>query len=88
MKEFFKHFETSNAQEREKMAEELKEMYFNNLKEEGEAWAKFLSNRRSTNAKKSYSTAIQRLGAIQGVFQILGIDWENLEKEFHNKQEG
>lgn len=70
MEEFFKHFETSNAQEREEIANKLKEFYFYILSEDS----------------KTYREAITREETARIIFDIMGIDWEELDDEHFNKR--
>lgn len=75
----FAHFETSSRWEREEIAAQLQTMYNAILTRENET---FSALRRATPevypaAQIIHAECIGKLGAIQGVFEILGIEYES-----------
>lgn len=73
----FKYFEESTRQEREQIAQELKALYNGILEDERETFATlYNSKRRTPTQKQAYFEAVQRVGTIQAVFEILHIDYE------------
>lgn len=73
MTSFFKYFEESSRLEREKIAEELKELYRWAVEDERETLAETRDNPKSQKARENYNLAVQRLGAIMDIFEILHI---------------
>lgn len=74
----FAHFETTFRQEREEIAAQLRTMYNAILTGENET---FSTLREATPeaypaAQIAHAESIGKLGAIQGVFEILGIEYE------------
>lgn len=73
----FKYFEESTRQEREAIADELKALYNGILEDERETFATLYNSKRKTPAQKqAYFEAVQRVGTIQTVFEILHIEYE------------
>lgn len=73
MTSFFKYFEESSRVERENIAEELKELYRLAVDDERKLLAETRRNRKSQKARENYDLAVQRLGAIMDIFEILHI---------------
>lgn len=73
MTSFFKYFEESSRVERENIAEELKELYNGAVEDEKETLSETRMNPRSHKARENYNLAVQRLGAIMDIFEILHI---------------
>lgn len=73
MTSFFKYFEESSRVERENIAEELKELYRVAVDDERKLLAETRRNRKSQKARENYDLAVQRLGAIMDIFEILHI---------------
>lgn len=86
MEDFFKHFETSNAQEREEIANKLKEFYFYILSEDSKTYREYISNSQSDSTLRAYREAITREETTRIIFDIMGIDWEKLDDEHFNKR--
>ena len=79
--EFFKYFETTNRAERESIAYVLIRMYNGAIDAENEEFALLQacpdSKRAIKEAQKAeFLSASARLGAIQGIFTTLGIEYE------------
>ena len=74
MKNFFEYLETSTWQERKTIETELKELYNGALKDMLYCFSLINIKR---NAKNDYLEAVQRVGAIEQVFDILHIEYEN-----------
>lgn len=66
-KPFFHHLETSSRQEREEIATQLKG-YYNTLL--------YLENEAYHTGGVAYAEALSKLAALQGAFELLGIDFE------------
>lgn len=73
MASFFKYFEESSRLEREKIAEELKELYREAVEDERKQFAETRRNPRSHKARENYCEAVQVLGTIIDIFEILHI---------------
>lgn len=73
----FKYLETCNQQEKECIESKLKKLYLGALEDEKNCFAEMQRNKRSHKAKNNYFESVQRLGAIQDIFDILHIDYEN-----------
>ena len=73
---FFKYLEESTRQEREAIAAELKAEYNGILRDEQETFAELRRNENSAEIVQAYFEAVQRLGTIQAIFEILHIDYE------------
>ena len=86
MESFFKYFEESSRIERERIAEELKDLYRGAVEDENEQHASLRMNPRSHKARENYYQAVQRLGAIIDIFDILHIvDYDEELFEFANE---
>lgn len=89
-KGFFQQLETSNAQERQQIADNLKRLYNRWYKEENETfWYKeenetFAEMRTAkkgkeyNEAQRRYIAAVSKLEAVQAVFAELGIEFDGL----------
>ena len=82
---FFNHFETSSRAEREAMASELIQMYNSAVDTENEAFFALISCPDCESSQKpalrnEYFAASGKLGMLQGVFTVLGIEFEPGEK--------
>lgn len=81
MTTLFNHFESTNQRERAEIARNLQTLYNRWYQEENET---FLAMRDAkgtaefTNAQKNYIAAVSKLGAIQAVFNELGVEFEGL----------
>lgn len=75
-KGFFDYIEHSTWQEKDEIADELKAMYNRILEDEQELFADVRDSKRDGKAKHRYLEAVQRVGTIQGVFDILHIEFE------------
>lgn len=73
---FFKYLEESTRQEREAIAAELKAEYNGILRDEQETFTELRRNENSAEIVQAYFEAVQRLGTIQAIFEILHIDYE------------
>lgn len=81
MKGFFYQYDTSNRQEREQIAENLKRLYNRWYQEENEAFAeqrRAAKGKAYNEAQKRYIAAVSKLGAIQAVFAEMGIEFDGL----------
>ena len=80
-KGFFQQLETSNAQERQQIADNLKRLYNRWYQEENETFAEMRTAKKGkayNEAQRRYIAAISKLGAVQAVFAELGIEFEGL----------
>ena len=76
-KGFFQQLETSSAQERQQIADNLKRLYNRWYKEENETFAEMRTAKKGkeyNEAQRRYIAAVSKLGAVQAVFAELGID--------------
>ena len=71
----FKHIETCTQQEKQAIATEVMGLYKESLLDEQECFGRAVSNRKSMKLKREYMKAVQRLGAIQDVFDLLHISY-------------
>lgn len=85
MKNFFYKFEASTQAEREEMAVALKSLFFGALNDENETFHAHRQNKKSATARTAYFEAIQRVGAVQEVLEILGVDCLQLLNEYNEK---
>ena len=80
-KGFFQQLETSSAQERQQIADNLKRLY---NRWEQEARGKLAEMRTAkkgkayNEAQRRYIAAVSKLGAVQAVFAELGIEFDGL----------
>ena len=74
----FSHFETTSRQEREEIAAQLRTMYNAIITAENETFSILREATPDTYpaAQIAYAESIGKLAAVQGVFQILGIEYE------------
>lgn len=74
----FAHFETTSRQEREEIAAQLRTMYNAILTGENETFAALRGATPGTypTAQIAHAENIGKLAAVQGVFEILGIEYE------------
>ena len=80
-KGFFQQLETSSAQERQQIAENLKRLYNRWYQEENETFAEMLTAKKGkayNEAQRRYIAAISKLGSVQAVFAELGIEFDGL----------
>lgn len=80
-KGFFQQLETSNAQERQQIADNLKRLYNRWYQEENETFAEMRTSKNGkayNNAQRRYIAAVSKLGAAQAVFAELGIEFDGL----------
>jgi hypothetical protein len=77
---FFKYLEESTWQERESIANELKTMYNRILDDEQEYFALVREEKKGSKNSHKYLEVVARLGTIQGIFEILHIDYEYGER--------
>ena len=80
-KGFFQQLETSNAQERQQIADNLKRLYNRWYQEENETFAEMRTAKKGkayNNAQRRYIAAVSKLGAVQAVFTELGIEFDGL----------
>ena len=78
-KGFFQQLETSNAQERQQIADNLKRLYNRWYQEENETFAEMRTAKKGkayNNAQRRYIAAVSKLGAVQAVFTELGIEFD------------
>lgn len=75
-REFFDYLECSTKQERDAMAQELKEFYNTLLKLELEEFQTARRSHKNSKAQRRYCELIQQIGTLQAVFEILHIDYE------------
>ena len=68
----FTYFESTNRQERESIATAIKNMYDACLRAENEAYAR-LREQDTRHNQTAYAEAIGKVGAIQGMFELLRI---------------
>lgn len=78
---FFNYFETCSRAEREAMASELIQMYNSAVDTENETFLALTSCPDCESSQKpalraKYFAASDKLGMIQGVFTVLGIEFE------------
>ena len=82
-KGFFQQFETSSAQERQQIADNLKRLYNSWYQEENETFAELRTAKKGkayNEAQRRYIAAVSKLGAVQAVFAELGIEFDGLFK--------
>ena len=75
----FKYYLESTEQEREAMEAELKQMYNDALDAENSLYIDAISrcgDQEHARRVKGYQTALTRLGTLQGVFEVLHVDYE------------
>ena len=80
-KGFFQQFETSSAQERQQIADNLKRLYNSWYQEENETFAELRTAKKGkayNEAQRRYIAAVSKLGAVQAVFAELGIEFDGL----------
>ena len=80
-KGFFQQLETSSAQERQQIANNLKRLYNSWYQEENETFAEMRTAKKGkayNEAKRRYIAAVSKLGAVQAVFAELGIEFDGL----------
>ena len=78
-KGFFQQLETSSAQERQQIADNLKRLYNRWYKEENETFAEMRTAKKGkayNEAQLRYIAAVSKLGAVQAVFAELGIEFD------------
>lgn len=78
-KGFFQQLETSNAQERQQIADNLKRLYNRWYQEENETFAEMRTAKKGkayNEAQRRYIAAVSKLGAVQAVFTELGIEFD------------
>ena len=68
MKNFFAHFETCNRRERDDIAAELIRMYNTAIDREAETYR--------AGSPFEYAEQVGKLAMLQGVFDVLGIEFE------------
>ena len=73
------YLETCNQQEKERIENELKKLYLGALEDQNNCFAEIMKNKRSHKARNNYFEAVQRLGAIQDVFDIFHIDFMKIQ---------
>lgn len=74
-KNILEHLKTYTWQELEGKTKEIQELYAGALKDERETFSEYRRNRRSGKARENYYEAVQRLGGIQEVLELLNIDY-------------
>lgn len=80
-KGFFQQLETSSAQERQQIADNLKRLYNRWYQEENETFAEMRTAKKGkeyNEAQRRYIAAVSKLGAVQAVFAELGIKFDGL----------
>ena len=80
-KGFFQQLETSSAQERQQIADNLKRLYSRWYQEENETFAEMRTAKKGkeyNEAQRRYIAAVSKLGAVQAVFAELGIEFDGL----------
>ena len=80
-KPFFQQLETSSAQERQQIADNLKRLYNRWYQEENETFAEMRTAKKGkayNEAQRRYIAAVSKLGAVQAVFAELGIEFDGL----------
>ena len=80
-KGFFQQLETSSAQERQQIADNLKRLYNRWYQEENETFAEMRTAKKGkayNDAQRRYIAAVSKLGAVQAVFAELGIEFDGL----------
>lgn len=80
-KGFFQQLETSSAQERQQIADNLKRLYNRWYQEENETFAEMRTAKKGkayNEAQRRYIAAVSKLGAVQAVFTELGIEFDGL----------
>lgn len=80
-KGFFQQLETSSAQERQQIADNLKRLYNRWYQEENETFAEMRTAKKGkayNEAQRRYIAAVSKLGAVQAVFAELGIEFDGL----------
>ena len=78
-KGFFQQLETSSAQERQQIADNLKRLYNRWYQEENETFAEMRTAKKGkayNEAQRRYIAAVSKLGAVQAVFTELGIEFD------------
>lgn len=77
---FFEYFETLSKSDKRTTAKQLKHLYNDALRDEQETLAEYRRCKRSSIKRQRYFEAVQRLGAVIDVFDILGIEYEQSEE--------
>lgn len=80
-KGFFQQLETSSAQERQQIADNLKRLYNRWYQEENETFTEMRTAKKGkayNEAQRRYIAAVSKLGAVQAVFAELGIEFDGL----------
>lgn len=80
-KGFFQQLETSSAQERQQIADNLKRLYNRWYQEENETFAEMRTAKKGkayNEAQRRYIAAVSKLGAVQAVFAEMGIEFDGL----------
>ena len=80
-KGFFHQLETSSAQERQQIADNLKRIYNRWYQEENETFAEMRTAKKGkayNEAQRRYIAAVSKLGAVQAVFAEFGIEFDGL----------
>lgn len=80
-KRFFQQLETSSAQDRQQIADNLKRLYNRWYQEENETFAEMRTAKKGkayNEAQRRYIAAVSKLGAVQAVFAELGIEFDGL----------
>ena len=80
-KGFFQQLETSSAQERQQIADNLKRLYNRWYQEENETFAEMRTAKKGkayNESQRRYIAAVSKLGAVQAVFTELGIEFDGL----------
>ena len=80
-KGFFQQLETSSAQERQQIADNLKRLYNRWYQEENETFAEMRTAKKGkayNEAQRRYIAAVSKLGAVQAVFAEMGIEFNGL----------
>lgn len=80
-KGFFQQLETSSAQERQQIADNLKRLYNRWYQEENETFGEMRTAKKGkeyNEAQRRYIAAVSKLGAVQAVFSELGIEFDGL----------
>lgn len=80
-KGFFQQLETSSAQERQQIADNLKRLYNRWYQEENKTFAEMRTAKKGkayNEAQRRYIAAVSKLGAVQAVFTELGIEFDGL----------
>lgn len=72
---FFHRFETSSRAERDEIADNLKAHYNHLVYNERDAFDRTFTE-RSKNARLAHIAAVDALGHVQAVFDILGVEYE------------